>query len=93
MTEFYETFLGGQVVLEGDTFSFIKYDDEHHRVAILGRPDTGSKQRNSCGLDHFAFSYNSLHDLMLVRIAMGKGTLCPKTAVWVFDAMLSLHAN
>lgn len=65
MTEFYTTFLGGHAVLESDIVSFITYDDEHHRVAIVGLPDTAAKQPKSCGLEHFAFSYNTLHDLML----------------------------
>lgn len=48
-----------------DTLCFLRYDDEHHRVAIIAVPGTTAKTSNSAGLDHVAFSFNTLNDLTL----------------------------
>ncbi|KAJ5532321.1 Glyoxalase/Bleomycin resistance protein/Dihydroxybiphenyl dioxygenase [Penicillium frequentans] len=64
MVNFYTTFLGGIVTYGNDVISFITYDDEHHRVAIIGIPSTEPKVPTSCGLEHIAFTFNSLSDLL-----------------------------
>ncbi|KAJ5810314.1 Glyoxalase/Bleomycin resistance protein/Dihydroxybiphenyl dioxygenase [Penicillium pulvis] len=64
MVNFYTTFLGGTVAYGNDVISFITYDDEHHRVAIIGIPTTEPKVQTSCGLEHIAFTFNSLSDLL-----------------------------
>lgn len=64
MVDFYTTFLGGTVTYGSDVISFITYDDEHHRVALIGIPSTGPKVQTSCGLEHIAFTFNSLSDLL-----------------------------
>lgn len=45
--------------------AFLSYDDEHHRVAIVAIPGTQAKVVSSCGLEHIAFTFNSLSDLLL----------------------------
>lgn len=65
MVQFYKTFLGATASYENDMLSFLRYDHEHHRIAILGIPGTGSKVPESAGLDHVAFTYNTLDDLAL----------------------------
>ena len=65
MVEYYKTFLGGQVIYENEMLAFISYDDEHHRIAILGVPGTQPKQKTSCGLEHIAFTFDSLSTLLL----------------------------
>ncbi|KAL2845108.1 Glyoxalase/Bleomycin resistance protein/Dihydroxybiphenyl dioxygenase [Aspergillus pseudodeflectus] len=62
---FYTNFLGGTVTHENDMISFITYDDEHHRIALIGLPDTAPKDPRTCGLEHIAFSFNTLADLLL----------------------------
>lgn len=63
MADFYKVFLGAQAAYETDAISFMTYDEEHHRIAVVGIPNTGPKEERSCGLEHFAFSYDSLRDL------------------------------
>ena len=65
MVAYYKTFLGGQVIHENEMLAFISYDDEHHRIAILGIPGTQPKQKASCGLEHIAFTFSSLSTLLL----------------------------
>ncbi|KAI1137302.1 Glyoxalase/Bleomycin resistance protein/Dihydroxybiphenyl dioxygenase [Hypoxylon sp. FL0543] len=63
MVEFYKTLLGAHVVAETPNLAFITYDDEHHRIAIAAIPGCGDKIRNSAGLEHIAFSFETLNDL------------------------------
>ncbi|ETI26002.1 hypothetical protein G647_02779 [Cladophialophora carrionii CBS 160.54] len=76
MVDFYTTFLGGHVVYGNDFLCFITYDDEHHRVALIGVPDTTPKVPNSAGLHHIAFTFPGLADLLLAyRQRKAKGIL------------------
>ncbi|KAM5385611.1 hypothetical protein ACJZ2D_000810 [Fusarium nematophilum] len=65
MVAFYKAILGAHAVYENDFLSFLTYDDEHHRVAIAHVPGTSSKIRSSAGLEHIAFTFDTLEDLIL----------------------------
>lgn len=65
MVEFYKTFLGAKATYENEFLSFLTYDDEHHRIAIGAIPGTGPKATNAAGLEHIAFSFDTLEDLAL----------------------------
>ena len=58
------TVLGAEARHENDFVSFLTYDDEHHRLAILSAPHVGENDRSSAGLEHVAFTYASLDDLL-----------------------------
>lgn len=67
MVDWYVAFLGGRVVWGNEVLSFITYDDEHHRIAITGRPGTFARNgdaTNSCGLAHVSFAYDTLEQLL-----------------------------
>ncbi|KAH8588302.1 putative ring-cleavage extradiol dioxygenase [Bisporella sp. PMI_857] len=63
MCVFYKTFLGGSASFENNFLSFITYDDEHHRIAIASIPGLKDKDTETAGLEHTAFSYNTLEEL------------------------------
>lgn len=65
MVAFYRDFLGAEVIYENEYLAFISYDDEHHRIALIGMPSIQHKDRNTCGLEHMAFTFNTLADLLL----------------------------
>lgn len=65
MVDFYTNFLGGTVTYGNEAISFITYDKEHHRIALIGITGTEPKNPTSCGLEHIAFGFTSLADLML----------------------------
>lgn len=65
MVDFYTNFLGGSVTYGNEMISFLTYDEEHHRIAILAIPGTGPKQPLSSGLEHIAFAFPTLPDLLL----------------------------
>jgi catechol-2,3-dioxygenase len=53
-----------EVTYGNEILSFITYDEEHHRVALIGVPTIVPKNANSCGLEHIAFSFDSLASLL-----------------------------
>ncbi|KIW90899.1 uncharacterized protein Z519_08682 [Cladophialophora bantiana CBS 173.52] len=65
MVEFYKDFLGAEVIYKNDFLAFLTYDEEHHRVAIAAVPGTKTKDAETCGLEHMAFTFDTLEDLLL----------------------------
>lgn len=63
MKEFYVNFLGGRTVHENDALCFITYDEEHHRIALIGFPGTQDKVFGSSGLEHIAFDFGTLRNI------------------------------
>ncbi|MGI9611935.1 MAG: VOC family protein [Acidimicrobiales bacterium] len=64
MREWYCTVLEAHVVYENDHLAFATYDDEHHRLAFI---DTQASERpgpQASGVDHVAFTYESMGDLL-----------------------------
>lgn len=64
MVEFWATFLGASIVHTDKTLTFLKYDDEHHRIAIIAVPGTTPRPQTAAGMHHVAFSFASLSDLV-----------------------------
>ena len=58
------TVLGAEPRHENDFVTFLTYDDEHHRLAILSAPQCGDDDRSTAGLEHVAFTYDNLDDLL-----------------------------
>ncbi|MEO8602568.1 MAG: VOC family protein [bacterium] len=61
--DWYAAVLGARVVFGNPMVSFLTYDDEHHRIAVInvpGLPDAPA----AAGVDHIAFTYSSLGDLL-----------------------------
>ena len=60
----YKKVLCAKPAFENDALSFLSYDDEHHRVAILNIPGLSTAPANIAGVHHVAFTYGSLTELM-----------------------------
>ena len=65
MIDFYVKLLGGKVAFRNKYMAFVAYDDEHHRIAIGALPHTGPPSPHASGLEHIAFTYDTLDDLVL----------------------------
>ena len=61
--------------------TFLTFDDEHHRVAILCAPDLKDKVPNAVGVDHFAFSYASVGDLLSTYERLAAIGIRPSTSI------------
>lgn len=64
LVEFWTTFLGASVTHKDDSIAFLRYDEEHHRIAIIAIPGSPPRDPKATGLHHIAFSYNTLGDLL-----------------------------
>ena len=64
MVDWYTTVLLADIVYENDFLAFMTYDDEHHRLAIAAFPGITDRAPNCAGLDHLAYTYSSLGDLV-----------------------------
>jgi len=69
MVRWYETVFGAKVQYQNPALAFLTYDSEHHRFAFANldilNPESSEKDR--CGLvgvDHLAYTYASLKDLL-----------------------------
>ena len=69
MLEWYVKVFGGRIQYESPVIAFVTYDEEHHRVALLnlgivvGESDARSP-RGQPGMDHVAYGYRSLPELL-----------------------------
>ena len=66
MLWFYKEFLNADIVMEEETFVFLAYDHEHHRIGILWTPETQAKSGDRAGLEHVAFTFATLTDMARV---------------------------
>lgn len=66
MVSFYKTFLGARITHANERITFMTYDHEHHRIAIIGAPglERPTKWKNNIGLAHTAFGFDTLADLV-----------------------------
>lgn len=61
--------------------SFFTFDEEHHRIAIARLPDLKDKVPNAVGVDHFAFSYASIGDLLSTYERLAAQGIRPTTSI------------
>lgn len=64
MIAWWTDFLEAEVRHANDFITFLSYDDEHHRIAIVNAPKSEDRARGAVGLEHFAFTYATLDDLL-----------------------------
>jgi catechol-2,3-dioxygenase len=60
----YETVLGAKPVFGNPFLTFLTYDDEHHRIAVVNLPDLENASPKAAGIDHVAFTLATLEDLL-----------------------------
>jgi catechol-2,3-dioxygenase len=81
MADWYIRMLEARVVFRDQRACFMTFDDEHHRLGIL-RVETGTPpQPTSAGLEHIAFTYGSLADLVDVYADLKADNVKPIYAI------------
>ncbi len=66
MQRWYCTVLGARIVFANPFIAFLTYDDEHHRIALAEIPGLApAPDEPAVGLEHVAFTYATLGDLLL----------------------------
>lgn len=64
MQDFYCNLLDAHVVFAGQGLSFLTFDDEHHRIALVNMPGLVRKPANAAYVNHVAYTYPSLDALL-----------------------------
>ncbi|GAA1518615.1 VOC family protein [Nocardioides humi] len=64
MVDWWREVLQAEVVFRNDFIAFLTFDEEHHRIAIVQPPEVGEPVVAGSGLDHIAFTYATLGDLV-----------------------------
>ena len=60
----WSTVLGAEPRHADPVLTFLTYDDEHHRLAIINNPNLDDNDGRQNGLEHVAFTYDALDDLL-----------------------------
>lgn len=65
MRDWYCAVLDGHVVYSDETLSFLTYDEEHHRVALI-HPPTAMERKSptTAAMHHSAFTFDNIDDLL-----------------------------
>lgn len=63
MVDFYLNFLGAHATHSHPRVTFLTYDHEHHRIAIVNYPDLKPLDNQTAGLAHIAFGFKTLDEL------------------------------
>jgi catechol 2,3-dioxygenase-like lactoylglutathione lyase family enzyme len=60
----YATVLAAAPAYENEQLCFMTYDDEHHRIGIINMPQLGDISPALNGVEHFAFTFDRLDQLL-----------------------------
>ncbi len=89
MVRWYQTLLDAQVVFSDDRLTFLTFDTEHHRIAIVQVPWPIAAAglvlryaRKVYGVDHIAFSYATLGELLATYRRVARAGIRP---VWCIN--------
>ena len=76
VSEWYRDLLNAQIAHKDFMSCFMTYDDEHHRLAVVRVPGITDRPPGTVGMEHLAFTYGSLSDLLETFARLkGKGIL------------------
>lgn len=65
MRDWYCAVLDAHVVFENELLSFLTFDEEHHRVALLQPPEPlDPRSPRAAGMNHSAYTFASLAELL-----------------------------
>ena len=70
IVSWYKTVLNAKPAFANDVLTFLSYDDEHHRVAVIHVPDLGPRPATAAGLHHVAFTFRSFGDLLATYVRL-----------------------
>lgn len=89
MVAWWTDFLEASVRHANDFLTFLSYDDEHHRVAIARMPHLADRPKDTVGVEHVAFTYATLDDLLGQYERMGARGVRP---YWTINHGMTLSA-
>ena len=81
MIDWYKTVLEAEAVFESPFICFMTYDDEHHRIAIAQLPHLVERPLHAVGVDHIAYTYAGLDDLLETYCRLKDAAITPSTTI------------
>lgn len=81
MRNWYLEVLDAHVVFENDMLSFMTFDEEHHRLALVQLPRPVPRTSMTVGLAHSAYTFGSLDSLLAKYEALKKVGIEPHVPV------------
>lgn len=64
MVDWYKAVLLADITFRNERIAFLAFDLQNHRLTIVARPGTVPREPNSAGLDHLAFTYADIGELV-----------------------------
>jgi len=81
MVDWWCNLLEAKPTMENGQLAFLTYDNEHHRVAIASVPALFPNWKFTRGMDHVAYTYKSLEDLLFTYERLSKQGISPIWAI------------
>jgi catechol-2,3-dioxygenase len=76
--KWYETVLCAKIPFRNEGLAFLAFDEEHHRLAIVNNPNLKDSSDEIAAIDHVAFTYASLGDLLLTYERLKTSGIMPR---------------
>jgi catechol 2,3-dioxygenase-like lactoylglutathione lyase family enzyme len=77
MVAWYQSVLNAKVAFANDVLTFLSYDDEHHRIAVINVAGLEPQKPGVAGLHHVAFTFNTLADLLGTYLRLRDAGITP----------------
>lgn len=82
MSDWYCDVLDGHVVYSDEALSFITFDEEHHRVALIHPPiETVPQPPSTASMHHTAYTFDSLDQLIERYVALREKNIEPAVCI------------
>ncbi|OBI76532.1 VOC family protein [Mycobacterium sp. E740] len=81
LRDWYLSVLDAHVVFENDMLTFMTFDEEHHRLALVQLPDAAPRTSTTVGLAHSAYTFATLDGLLTKFEALKKAGIQPHVPV------------
>lgn len=76
--KWYQTVLCANIPFRNEGLAFLAFDEEHHRLAIVNIPSLKNSSDEIAAIDHVAFTYSSLSDLLLTYERLKASGIIPR---------------
>ncbi|SFN99248.1 Glyoxalase/Bleomycin resistance protein/Dioxygenase superfamily protein [Variovorax sp. PDC80] len=82
LVDWYCTVLGAHVVFASERIAFLTYDEEHHRIALIGSDELADRPPSpAVGFFHVAFTYEGLPQLLQNYVRLKAAGILPHRTI------------
>jgi catechol-2,3-dioxygenase len=81
MVSWYQLLFLADIVFANGEITFLNFDDEHHRLAIVSEPTFKSAPKDVNCIDHVAFSFHDLDELFINYERLKRSGVTPTVAI------------